>query len=195
MDSRKTGALIRMLRIEQGLTQRRLADHIGVSDKAVSKWERGGGCPDVELLTPLAGQLGTSVETLLHGDLAPDQQPGGTMKRTAFRVCPACGNIVTTTGDAEVACCGRILIPFEARDADEAHALSVQDIEGDWYLTFDHPMSKGHYIGFVAAVGYDRIALEKLYPEQGSEARIPRLPGAVLYTYCTEHGLMKHRIR
>lgn len=69
MDSRRIGALIRVLRIERALTQRQLAERLGVSDKAVSKWERGGGCPDVGLLSELAGQLGTSVETLLQGNL------------------------------------------------------------------------------------------------------------------------------
>lgn len=49
MDARNTGTLIRALREERGLTQRQLADALGVTDKAVSKWERGGGCPDVEL--------------------------------------------------------------------------------------------------------------------------------------------------
>lgn len=194
MDTKRTGALIRSLREERGLTQLQLAACVGVGDKAVSKWERGGGCPDVSLLPALADELGTTVETLLAGALAPDERQGGTMKRTAFRVCPACGNVITTTGDAEVSCCGRKLDPLEARPADEAHALRVEGVEGDWYVTFDHPMEKGHHLGFVAAVGYDRLAVEKLYPEQGGEARLPRLAGGALYAYCTEHGLTKHPV-
>ncbi|RDB61245.1 XRE family transcriptional regulator [Gordonibacter sp. 28C] len=192
MDTKRTGALIRSLREERGLTQLQLAARVGVGDKAVSKWERGGGCPDVSLLPALADELGTTVETLLAGALSPDDRQGGTMKRTAFRVCPACGNVITTTGDAEVSCCGRKLEPLEARPADEAHALRAQSVEGDWYVTFDHPMEKGHHLGFVAVVGYDRLAVEKLYPEQGGEALLPRLPGGVLYAYCTEHGLTRH---
>ena len=194
MDTKRTGALIRSLREERGLTQLQLAARVGVGDKAVSKWERGGGCPDVSLLPALADELGTTVETLLAGALAPDERQGGTMKRTAFRVCPACGNVITTTGDAEVSCCGRKLDPLEARPADKAHALRVESVEGDWYVTFDHPMEKGHHLGFVAVVGYDRLAVEKLYPEQGGEARLPRLAGGALYAYCTEHGLTKHPV-
>lgn len=194
MDTKRTGALIRSLREERGLTQLQLAARVGVGDKAVSKWERGGGCPDVSLLPALADELGTTVETLLAGALAPDDRQGGTMKRTAFRVCPACGNVITTTGDAEVSCCGRKLEPLEARPADEAHALRAQSVEGDWYVTFDHPMEKNHHLGFVAVIGYDRLAVEKLYPEQGGEARLPRLPGGALYAYCTEHGLTKHPV-
>ena len=192
MDARNTGALIRALREERGLTQRQLADALGVTDKAVSKWERGGGCPDIELLGGLAERLGTPVETLLDGSLAVDARTGGTMKRTAFRVCPACGNVIVTTGDAEVSCCGRKLAALEARPADEAHRARVEPVEGDLYCTFDHPMDKGHHLGFVAVVGHDRMALEKLYPEQGAEARLPHLGGAKLYAFCTVHGLMLH---
>ena len=47
MDNEKIGALIRRLRREQRLTQRGLAEQLGLSDKAVSKWERGLGCPEV----------------------------------------------------------------------------------------------------------------------------------------------------
>lgn len=192
MDARSTGTLIRSLREERGLTQRQLADALGVTDKAVSKWERGGGCPDIELLGALSDHLGTPVETLLAGTLAADERMGGTMKRTAFRVCPTCGNIITTTGDADVSCCGRKLPALVALPADEAHAVHVEPVEGDWYVTFDHEMSKQHHLGFVAVVGFDRMAVEKLYPEQGAEARLPRLAGAKLYTYCTAHGLMRH---
>lgn len=70
--------------------------------------------------------------------------------------------------------------------------MQLEDVEGDWYLTFGHPMEKGHHLCLAAVVGYDRLAVEKLYPEQGGEARLPRLPGGVLYTCCTEHGLMRH---
>ena len=192
MDARSTGSLIRTLREERGFTQRQLADAVGVTDKAVSKWERGGGCPDIELLSALSDCLGTPVETLLDGTRAVDARMGGTMKRTAFRVCPSCGNVITTTGDAEVSCCGRKLPALVSQPADDAHAVHVESVEGDWYITFDHPMDKAHHLGFVAVVGYDHMALEKLYPEQGGEARLPRLAGAKLYTYCTAHGLMRH---
>ena len=53
MDQTRTGALIRALRQQKNLTQRQLADAIGVSDKAVSKWERGCGAPDISLLPRL----------------------------------------------------------------------------------------------------------------------------------------------
>lgn len=53
MDNEKTGSLIRRLRRERGLTQQQLAEQLGVSDKAVSKWERGLGGPELGLLRKL----------------------------------------------------------------------------------------------------------------------------------------------
>lgn len=68
MDQAKIGAFIRTRRIAQGLTQLQLAERLRVTDKAVSKWERGLGYPDIELLLPLADILGISVAELLAGE-------------------------------------------------------------------------------------------------------------------------------
>ena len=72
MDCSKVGALIRALREEAGLTQLQLAEKLGVSDRAVSKWECGRGAPDVTLLGALSAALKVNVEGLLAGEL-----PGG----------------------------------------------------------------------------------------------------------------------
>ena len=69
IDQKKIGAFIRTLRKEKNMTQQELADKLGVSDKAVSKWERGDGCPDVGILPTLAQALGTDVDSLLKGEL------------------------------------------------------------------------------------------------------------------------------
>ena len=68
MDRQKTGALIAQMRKERGLTQRELAEQLHISDRAVSKWERGAGFPDVSMLIPLAEALGLSVLELLRGE-------------------------------------------------------------------------------------------------------------------------------
>ena len=70
MDSIRTGALISALRRERGLTQKELAALLGVSDKAVSKWERGECFPDITLIPPLAACLGVSPDELLAGERA-----------------------------------------------------------------------------------------------------------------------------
>ena len=69
-DQKKTGEIIRDLRMAKKLTQAQLAETIAVSDKAVSKWERGCGAPDVSLLPQLCAALGVDTESLLRGDLA-----------------------------------------------------------------------------------------------------------------------------
>lgn len=69
MDAQKIGNLINYLRIKKALTQKQLAVQINVSDKAVSKWERGDGCPDVGILPKLAEVLETDVDSLLKGEL------------------------------------------------------------------------------------------------------------------------------
>ena len=69
MDPVKTGTLIRTLRTCLGLTQQQLAERLTVSDRTISKWERGLGCPDISLLSPLAAALGVSTESLLTADL------------------------------------------------------------------------------------------------------------------------------
>ena len=75
MDTQKTGHFICLLRKQRGLTQAELAARIGVTDKAVSRWETGKGFPDVSLLPPLAEALGTSVTELLAGEpLTPEER-------------------------------------------------------------------------------------------------------------------------
>lgn len=175
--------------MERGLTQQALGRALHVSDKAVSKWERGAGCPDVSLLPGLSEALGVNIEGLLAGDLAPNSPDGGNMKRVRFYRCPACGNVLLATGAAEVACCGRPLAPLQAQPAGAAHQVNVEPVEDELYVTFPHPMEKGHYAAFLASVGYDRALLVRLYPEQGGEARLPRLRGGKLYLCCSAHGL------
>lgn len=68
MDNKKFGRFIQRLRQEQGWTQKDLADKIFVTDKAVSKWERGLSFPDIELLIPIADAFGVTVLELLKGE-------------------------------------------------------------------------------------------------------------------------------
>ena len=79
-----TGALIAQLRKEQGLTQKQLADQLHISDRTISKWERGAGFPDVSLLEPLADALHCSVVSLLEGRLV--EEPAEIDVRSALTV-------------------------------------------------------------------------------------------------------------
>ena len=109
MNGKEMGILISKLRKEQNMTQKDVAERLCVSPQAVSKWERGIGCPDVSFLPALSELFGVALERLLAGDLSPAATDGGNMKRIKFYVCPDCGNILTATGGGELHCCGRKL--------------------------------------------------------------------------------------
>lgn len=189
MDCGKIGALILYLRKERGMTQRELARRLLVTDKAVSKWERGQGCPDVSLLAELAGVLGVDLETLLSGELPSEDVSGGNMKKAKYYVCPVCGGITMTTSEAELNCCGRKLAPLAPQKAEEEERLSVEKVEDEWYVTSSHPMTKAHHISFVAFASGDRVQLIRQYPEWDLQVRIPARGHGTLLWYCTEHGL------
>ena len=123
MDHYVTGGVIRALREKKKLTQSVLADRIGVSDKAVSKWETGRGLPDITLLEPLAAALGVSVIELLRGAPVVNRNVSANMRRGALYVCPVCGNVVYALGKGSYSCCGITLPSLEAEAPDETHAL------------------------------------------------------------------------
>ena len=177
------------LRKKNGWSQEELAAQLNVSRQAVSKWERGLGCPDISLLRELAGLLRVDVRSLLTGELNESERDGGNMRRIRFYVCPLCGNVVTMTGEAQVSCCGRTLEAMKPVPCDEAHAIRVTPMDGGTHIEFDHGMSKAHHIRFVAAVGFDRVLLVRLYAEQGSELRMPYMPRATYYIGCSQDGL------
>ena len=83
MELTKTSAFIAELRTEAGLTQQQLADALGVTDKAVSRWETGRGFPDVSILEDLADALGCSVAELLRGERLPAQADAALADETA----------------------------------------------------------------------------------------------------------------
>ncbi len=194
MDCIKGGKLISELRKESKMTQKQLAEIMNISDKTISKWERGLGCPDVSLLHELSDILKVNIEKIVSGDLESNYTNGGNMKKIKFFVCPQCGNIITSTNEAEVSCCGRKLTALVAKPQDAEHQIDVENIEEDYYITFKHEMTKQHYISFIAYVTCDKVLFAKLYPEQGNETRFPRLYGGKFYFGCSKHGLWVSQI-
>ena len=189
MDRYVTGAVIRRLRDAKKMTQEELAEKIHVSSKAVSKWETGAGFPDVSLLEPLAEALGISVIELLSGEDVQNRNRASNMLKGRFYVCPVCGNVVRSAGEAVVSCCGITLPPQEAEAPDEEHAVRVETLEDEYYVTLAHPMTKDHYISFLAAVSDQGLQFVKLYPEGGAEARFKRSRVRKICAYCSHHGL------
>ena len=194
MNAYVTSAAIRQLREKQKLTQAELAEKIGVSSKTISKWETAKGLPDISLLQPLAQALGISVIELMNGEHITNQNISANMRRTKFYVCPVCGNIIHSMGDSLVSCCGITLPALEAEEADPAHVLHIEVVEDEHFLTLEHPMTKQHYISFLAFVTTDRLQLIKLYPEGNAESRMQLRGLGTLYWYCNQHGLFKARL-
>lgn len=216
-----TADTIRTLREKKRCTQRELAAQIGVTDKAISKWETGRGLPDIALVEPLATALGVSVAELFSGEQIVNVNRAANMLHTHFYVCPLCGNVIHAIGEGSFSCCGIQLAPLEVeseestdresgniredRGLDErdtksvfqdsdahpatAHTIQVEQADGDYFVTLAHPMTKQHYISFIAYITTDHVHLRKLYPEQIAEARFPIMGNGVIYAYCNQHGL------
>ena len=68
MEQEKIGKFILQLRKEKGMTQKELAEKLGVTDRAISKWENGRGMPELSLMKALCDELGVSVNELLSGE-------------------------------------------------------------------------------------------------------------------------------
>jgi DNA-binding XRE family transcriptional regulator/desulfoferrodoxin (superoxide reductase-like protein) len=183
--------VIRKLREAKKLTQEELAARIYVSGKAVSKWETGQGFPDISLLEPLAKALDISVIELLSGEDVKNSNRSFNMLRGKFYVCPVCGNVIRSTGEAVVSCCGITLPPAEPEEADDNHMIMKEVVEDEYYVTMDHPMTKDHYISFLAAVTDQGMEFVKLYPQGPCEARFKIRRLKYLYAYCNRHGLFR----
>lgn len=194
MNTYITAQTIKKLREEKGLTQTALAEKIGVSSKAVSKWETSKGLPDISLIEPLSQALGVSVMELMSGNTVINKNLSSNMLFSKFYVCPICGNIIHSSGAAVISCCGITLPALEAEETDGEHTVRIDDIEDEKFITLNHPMTKSHYISFITYVTSDKINFIKLYPEGNAETRIQIRGRGYLYVYCNKHGLMKKKI-
>ena len=194
MDNYITGAAIKRLREKKGLTKNELAEQIGVSDKTVSKWETAKGLPDITLIEPLSSALGVSVMELMSGNAVINKNVSSNILRSKFYVCPVCGNIIRTVGEAVVSCCGINLPSLESEEIDANHEISIDGVEDEYFITVNHDMTKSHYISFIAHVTSDKVQFVKLYPEGNAETRLNLRGGGYLYIYCNKHGLMKKKI-
>ena len=194
MDMKKTGELLGRLRKEKGMTQKQAAERLQVSDRTISKWERGMGLPDVSLWKGISALYGVEIEKILDGELQEKGRETGNMKRMKFYCCEHCGNIFWSMGGGEISCCGRKLSPLQAKAAEDGHDMKVEAVGNEYYITFPHVMKKEHYISFAALVSWDRVTLVRLYPEQAAEVYLPRQRRGEVYYCCSEHGLFRKKL-
>ena len=189
MGSYVSNETIRALRTAQELTQEQLAQQVGVTAKAVSKWETGRGLPDASLLEPLAAALGVSLAELITGDVSVNENRSGNIKNSQLYLCPICGNVVWSMGGITASCCGVSLLPLEAEKGDDDHQLRIETIDGEHVVTVEHPMEKSHFVSFIAAINDNEVRLTKLYPQQDALARFAIRPGVRYFACCNRHGL------
>ena len=194
MDRYVTGAVICALRESKKMTQEELAEKIHVSGKAVSKWETGQGFPDISLLEPLAGALDISVIELLSGACIRNMNRSANILKSRFYVCPVCGNMVRSVGEAMVSCCGIMLPPLEPEASDREHELHVEKVEDEYYVRVEHTMTKEHHISFLAALSDQAMEFVRLYSEGNAEARFKRDRVRYLLAYCNHHGLFQVKV-
>ena len=195
MNQYVTGAMIKQLRENKHMTQAELADMLHVSDKTVSKWENGKGYPDIALLDPIARVFGISVAELLSGRIINNVNVSANMMRSYFYVCPVCGNVLHTMGEAAISCHGVALTPAQAEPSDEAHRIRIDVVEDEYFVSIEHAMTKQHYISFMAALSPDRIQMVKLYPEGNAEARFQLRGVKQILFYCNQDGLFCSDVR
>ena len=189
MDQEKVGGIIKTLRKDKGMTQLELALCLNVTDRAVSKWERGLGCPDISLLTKLSEIFSVDIGSIIDGDMDENEKRSGNMKKTKFYVCPICGNIITASENTNVSCCGRKLEGLEEKkNLDEE--MKIERVDGtELYISSSHPMTKDDFISFFSYVTSDSLLLKKLFPEWGVDIRFPWLGHGKIMWYSEKEGL------
>ena len=189
MNQYVTGAVIKELREKNKMTQRELAEKLGVSDKSVSKWENSRGFPDITLLEPIANVFRISVTELISGNTIHNANISANMLRSKLYVCPICGNVIHSMGEAAIHCHGIQLMPLEAESTDERHMIFIERSWDEYYVRIDHSMTKRHFISFVAAASSDEMQMVKLYPEGNAEARFKIRGVKRIFFYCNRDGL------
>ncbi len=130
-----------------------------------------------------------SVPELISGNTIHNANVSGNMLRSKIYVCPVCGNVIHSMGEAAIHCHGIQLIPLEAEQTDDQHMFSMERVEDEYYVRIEHSMTREHYISFMAAVSSEYMQMIKLYPEGKAEARF-KIRGVrrILY-YCNRDGL------
>ncbi|WP_455390935.1 helix-turn-helix domain-containing protein [Frisingicoccus sp.] len=189
MNQYVTGAIIKELREKNHMTQAKLAEKLSVTDKSISKWETGKGYPDISLLESLAKELNVSITELIAGNAVSNANVSANMLRSKFYVCPVCGNVIHSMGEAVINCHGVRLTVCEPEQTDENHRIFIERVEDEYFVRIDHKMMKTHYISFMAAVSSDKIQMVKLYPEGNAEARFKINGVKKILFYCNRDGL------
>ncbi len=189
MNQYVTGTVIKKLREKNYMTQAELAEKLCVTDKTISKWETAKGYPDISLLEPIAKVFEISITELISGNKVTNTNVSANVIRSKFYVCPICGNVIHSMGEAVINCHGIILLPLEPEETDENHKIFIEKVEDEFYIRIEHEMTKTHYISFVVAVSAEKVQMIKLYPEGNAEVRFKINGVKKILFYCNRDGL------
>ena len=126
---------------------------------------------------------------LISGNTIHNANISANMLRSKFYVCPVCGNVIHSMGEAAIHCHGIQLMPLEAEQTDEHHMIFIERACDEYYVRIDHSMTKEHYISFVAAASSDDMQMRTLYPEGNAEARFKIRGVRRIFFYCNRDGL------
>ena len=137
----------------------------------------------------LAATLGVSVPELLSGNAVTNINISANMLRSKFYVCPICGNVIHSMGEAVIHCHGIQLTPCQPEETNEHHMIFIETVEDEYFVRIEHEMSKTHYISFIAGLSSDKIQMTKLYPEGNAEARLKINGVKKILFYCNRDGL------
>ena len=197
IDNQKFGTFLTALRKEKGITQKELAEKLFVSDKAVSKWERGASTPNIGLLLPLAELFGVTVPELLRGEretAAPAPDAGSpsvlTVLRQRRRGGTAAGWLCLAAAAAELFLLRRLGISWGALGKAVLPAAAAFLLLGGWFCFFARELLPGYYdtnkIHFVSQ-GFLRLHMPGLSFHNGNwrpictAIKTAALSAAVLY--------------
>lgn len=145
---------------------------------------------DISLCPSLAELLGVNLMVILTGDIEENTEVKYTMKNLKYHCCPICGNVVVSTTEANISCCGRPLQMLPLKKAAENQKMTVKEVEDEHYLSCDHPMTKEDYISFTAFATGERLDIVKHYPEWNLERRIPKRAHGQFIWYSKKEGLL-----
>lgn len=109
-----------------------------------------------------------------------------------FYVCPVCGNVVITTEEKNVTCCGQELKNQEVKKAEGKHIIKVENVNGQVHLTSEHGMTKEHHLNFIAYGKENQYLIVKLDTEKPVDVLLEEVEGAEIIFGCNQHGVWRN---
>ena len=135
--------------------------------------------------------MGALLPSLKRWSSVENRNVAAHLGRSCLYVCPSCGNVVWTAGEASVGCCGNVLEPLVPQTNSGLLEATVERSGGYLQVHVSHPMTKRDHLLFIAAVGDDLVRIKRLYPEQEARAEFALQGPCKVYAYGDGCGLVE----